>query len=98
MKLSVKGLCLSAMILWGGAVLFVGLANVVWPTYGVVFLQCLDSIYPGYTFNGELSSVLVVTGYALVDGAVGGLVFAVLYNLCAGCCKKPGGQSTEPGV
>lgn len=83
MKLSLKGFTITCGLLWGGAVLMVGLANVVWPTYGVAFLQLCSSIYPGYHANPTLGSVLVGTGYALVDGAIGGAIFAWIYNFFA---------------
>ena len=46
MKLSPKALALAAGILWGGCVFLVGLANLVWPTYGVALLEIPRSIYP----------------------------------------------------
>jgi len=83
MKLSLKAFTLTCGLIWGGSVLMVGLANLVWPSYGVAFLQLCSSIYPGYHANPTLGSVLVGTGYALVDGAIGGAIFAWVYNLCA---------------
>lgn len=83
MKLSLKAFTLTCGLIWGGAVLMVGLANLAWPTYGVAFLQLCSSIYPGYHANPTLGSVLVGTGYALVDGAIGGAIFAWVYNVLA---------------
>lgn len=83
MKLSLKAFTLTCGLIWGGAVLMVGLANLAWPTYGVAFLQLCSSIYPGYHANPTLGSVLVGTGYALVDGAVGGAIFTWVYNVLA---------------
>ena len=48
----------------------------------------LASIYPGYGAEPTFGAVLNVTLYALVDGAVGGLIFAGLYNLLAGKCQQ----------
>jgi hypothetical protein len=62
------------------------LANLLWPPYGGGFLQLLASIYPGYTAEPTFGSVLNVTLYALIDGALGGLVFAWLYNLLVVRC------------
>ena len=39
MKLSIRSLTITAAILWGGSVFVVGVANVIWPTYGVAFLH-----------------------------------------------------------
>jgi hypothetical protein len=84
MKLSISGLTITAAILWGGAVLLCGIANLIWPSYGVAFLQLAASIYPGYHATRSLGSVIVGTGYAILDGAVAGLVFGWLYNCFAG--------------
>ena len=85
MKLSVCGLTCAAAILWGGVVLLCAAANQIWPSYANVFLDCLASIYPGYHHDATTWSTVVVTLYALLDGAVGGFVFALLYNCCARC-------------
>jgi hypothetical protein len=67
--------------IWGLVVLLVGVANLLWPNYGVEFLKFIDSIYPGYHF-GEWGfwGVLVGTLYAIVDAWVVGAVFALIYN------------------
>jgi len=80
MKLSLRALMLTVALLWGGAVLFCGLLNLIWPAYGVAFLQMVASIYPGYHATRSLGRVVVGTLYALLDGAVCGLLFAWLYN------------------
>jgi len=84
MRTSNKSLAITIALLWGGAVLIVGLANLACPTYGTVFLQWTSSIYPGFHNSRTFVDVLVGTGYALVDGAVGGLLFGWLYNLFSG--------------
>jgi hypothetical protein len=84
MRLNVTALALTAGILWGAAILVVGLANLVWPTYGRAFLDLAASVYPGYHAGFGLGSVVVGTLYGLVDGAIGGAVFAWLYNSLAG--------------
>jgi hypothetical protein len=40
-------------------------------------------MYPGYEPGPGIGSVLTGTLYGLVDGAIGGAVFAWLYNLFA---------------
>lgn len=84
MTLNIKALALALAILWGGCLLLVGLANLASPTYGVAWLQLAAAIYPGYHGPAGLGSVLVVTLYGLVDGAIGGAIIAWLYNRMAG--------------
>ena len=47
MKLSIKGLALASGILWGVAMLGMGLANLIWGGYGQQFLQTMSSVYFG---------------------------------------------------
>jgi hypothetical protein len=84
MKLAIGALAITAAILWGGAVLFCGIMNLLWPSYGVAFLHLVSSIYPGYHATRSLGSVVVGTLYAILDGAVCGLLFGWLYNRFAG--------------
>lgn len=89
-KLAVKSFAFAAGVVWGAGVLVVGLVNLKFPGYGQAFLNLASSIYPGYDAVASLKSVLVGTGYGLVDGAIGGALLAWLYNGCvgSGCCKK----------
>ena len=80
MKLNVKALAAAAGLLWGAAALLVCLVNLVQPEYGIGFLTVLRSIYPGFDASGTVGDVVTGTLYALVDGAVFGLVFGWLYN------------------
>ncbi len=84
MSLSVKGLAWTAALLWGGCFFVTGIANLLHPSYGILWLQLGASIYPGYRGPGGFGAVLLVTAYALVDGAVAGALFAWLYNAFAG--------------
>ena len=93
MRLDVKALAITCAVLWGGAVLLVGLAATLQdaPTgayYGRTFLQVLASVYPGYEATPRLADTLVGTGYALVDGAICGALLAWIYNLVAGRARK----------
>lgn len=81
MKLSLRAFSVTAGMLWCIAVMLVGFAHHAWPGYGGAFLEVVASIYPGYKVTEEVTSVLIGSGYALVDGLVGGLVFAWIYNL-----------------
>jgi len=80
MKFSVKGLALASAILWGVAMLVMGLANLIWNSYGQQFLQTMASVYPGYHATRSVAEVIVGTLYGCVDGLIGGAVFAWLYN------------------
>ena len=83
MKLDVKALAIASGLLWGGCVFMVGVANLIWAGYGVHFLQWLSSFYPGYSAARNFGEVIIGTLYALVDGLLGGLIFAWLYNCFA---------------
>ncbi len=84
MKLSIKGLALTSGILWGASILLVGVGNLIWPSYGVAFLDLARSIYPGYGSMGGFGGVIVGTLYGVADGAIAGAIFAWLYNAVSG--------------
>jgi hypothetical protein len=78
--ISVRGLALTVGILWAAGVFLVGVGNLVWPSYGVAFLEIPRSIYPGYSSMAGFLGVIVGSLYALLDGVILGAVFAWLYN------------------
>jgi hypothetical protein len=81
MKLNVKGIAFAAALLWGILAMFLtGVANLIWPSYGQEFLRVMGSVYPGYHVTPSFGQVIVGTLYGLVDGAIGGAIFAWLYN------------------
>ena len=84
MKFNLRALTFSAAVLWGLALLLTGLANKLWPGYGAGFLEAVASVYPGYQASGTVADLMVGILYALVDGAVGGLIFGWLYNRLLG--------------
>lgn len=84
MKLNLKAFALTAGILWAAAMLLTGLANLIWSGYGVAALQMMASVYPGYHANGTIFDLIMGVLYALVDGAIAGLVFGWLYNTFVG--------------
>ncbi|GMR13138.1 MAG: bacteriophage holin [Gemmatimonadota bacterium] len=89
MKLSIKGLALASGIWWGGSILLVGLINLIWPSYGVAFLDFAQGIYPGYGGSAAgFGGLILGTVYGLVDGAVGGAIFAWLYNTFSGSASQ----------
>jgi hypothetical protein len=64
--------------------LVVGIANLVFPAYGVAFLELMASLYPGYHGPAGVGSVIIAALYGAVDGAVCGAILAWLYNRAAG--------------
>jgi len=84
MKISVKSLAIAGAILWGSAILIVGLINLFVPAYGLSFLQGLSSVYPGFHDSRTVGSVAIATVDGLIDGGVAGLLLAWLYNVFTG--------------
>lgn len=80
MKLDIKALAIAAGLIWGLFLLLVGVANLVAAPYGQAFLEMAASVYPGYTAEANFGQVILGTLYGLVDGAIGGAIFAWLYN------------------
>ena len=80
MTLNPRALAYAGAALWGGSALLVGLLNLSSPDYGREFLELLASVYPGYRADRSVEDVLVLTGYALVDGGVCGWLLGWLYN------------------
>jgi len=80
MKLSIKALAITAAIIWGGALLIVGSANIIFPGYGSNFLEVMGSIYPGYQPGTGFPSVIIGSLYGVVDAGIGAAIFAWLYN------------------
>ena len=80
MRLDVKALTVTVAILAGSALLLIGLGNLGIDGYGAAALDVAASIYPGYHGPGGIGSVVVVTLYATLDGAILGALLAWLYN------------------
>jgi len=81
MKLNLKALTIASAVFWAALVFIVGIANMISAEYGKSFLLMMASIYPGYAASGSFGDVIVGSLYALLDGAVLGLIFGWLYNL-----------------
>ena len=88
MRLSAKAVAIVSAILWGASILLVGLVNLAAPAYGANFLHGISSIYPGFHASRTVLDVLAGTGYGIVDGGVGGYLFAALYNLFVPLVEK----------
>jgi len=80
MKLNVKALALTSGILWGGAVWFATLW-LLFRGYDGSLIRQLDHFYLGYSFSVVGAFVGLVWGF--IDGAIGGALFAWLYNKIA---------------
>ena len=93
MRLSLRSLAFACGLLWGGAILFVGLVNLACPSYGMEFLKLASSVYPGFHNSHKLADVVVGTGYGLVDGAIAGLLLGWLYNLFTPLFWQPKAES-----
>ena len=83
MSLNPNAAALTGAALCGGSALAVGFLNLGFSDYGRDFLEVLASLYPGYSMERSVESVLVLIGYALLKGAVLGWVAAWLYNRAA---------------
>jgi hypothetical protein len=84
MRLSVKAITVSGGLLWGGAILLVGLVNLASPGYGVAFLQMMSSVYPWFHPTHTINSVVIGATCGFLDGAIGAFLFAWLYNTLMG--------------
>ena len=80
MRLSEKAMTLGSALLWGSAILSVGLIHLAIPSYGNALLESISSVYPGFHGARGFADALVGTGYALLDGGIAGLILAWLYN------------------
>ena len=89
MQLSVKSLALTCALIWGGGIAFTALARLAFPSYGSAFFAFLSSIYPGFHGAHSFADALTGIGYGLIDGGVGGAIFAWLYNLLASRPSMP---------
>jgi len=87
MRMSLKAITLSSAILWGGAMLFVGLIHMAVPSYGEDFLRIMSSVYPGADTAPRLGRVLLGALYGFVDGGTAGLLFGWLYSAFAGSTR-----------
>ena len=87
--LSAKSVAVASALLWGGGILILGLIHLAAPAYAADFLRLISSVYPGYHASRSLADALIGGAYGAVDGALGGLFFAWLYNLFARRARQP---------
>ena len=88
MKLSVKGLTIASAIAFALGMLVVEILNLISPGFAAESLKIVASVYPGYKASGTCFDVIVGILYALLDGAICGFVFALLYNAFVGKAPK----------
>ena len=93
MKLSIRAIGVTMGLLWAGCMLLVGVINMAAPAYGNDFLQMMSSVYPGYHASHTWLSVLVGTVYGFVEGVIGGMLFAWIYDWMIG--GRPAGGEVE---
>lgn len=84
MRLSMKASATAAGLLWGGALLFVGLIHLASPGYGNGFLQMMASVYPWFHGARSFADALIGAADGLADGAIAGFLLVWLYNAFAG--------------
>lgn len=90
MRLSVRGFALACALIWGiGVMLLVGLVHLARPEYGDALLKIAAAIYPGYTAEPNVGQLLLGVVYGVLDGAIGGAIFAWLYNLAVPAPSPP---------
>lgn len=89
MRLNTKAAAITGALMWGGIIFLVALGNVMFQGYGQALLSVAASIYPGYSVEADLGSVVVGTLYAMLDGLIGGWLVAWLYNHFAGPQAEP---------
>ena len=85
MKFNIKAFGLTCGLIWG-----LGLFALTW--WIIAFegatgdITLIGRVYRGYSISPVGS--LIGLGEAFIDGLIGGLIFALLYNLLAGKFKK----------
>ncbi len=75
-RLSVKGLAVGVGTSWAICMLFAGWASIFgWCTR---FVEVMSSVYIG--FKPTILGGIIGAAWGFVDGAIGGLIIAVVYN------------------
>lgn len=78
--LDIRAFALTSGFILGGTVFCVGILNMLYPPYGAEVLALFSSLYPVYDADGALLDWLLGAGIAMIDGVLGGAIFAWLYN------------------
>ena len=80
-KLDIKALSLSLGVLWACAILLISIVAILSQSYLHNIVNFFSSIYLGYDLS--LFGIVIGMFWAFVDAALGGLIFAWLYNKLA---------------
>ncbi len=96
--MNLRAIAGASAILWGACMLLVGLVNLASPSYGGDFLRMMSSIYPGFHDSRTIGEVLLGTVYGVVDGAVGGYLFGLLYRSISGGSGEPASQAAPSAI
>lgn len=78
--LNAKAFALTCGILWSFALTVLSILA-IGNGYGTLFLEMMASVYIGYSASVQGVAIGAIWGF--IDGAVGGLIFAWLYNKLA---------------
>ena len=84
-KLSVWGLGLGMGIVGAISMLFLGLVATWWG-WGILLVNSLSSLYIG--FHPSITGSIYGALWGFIDWLIGGVLIAVFYNWCSGCCGK----------
>jgi xanthine/uracil permease len=76
-KCDVKALGLSCGIVWGAAIFISGIASMLFD-WATKFVDVFSGIYIGY--NATFLGSVIGAAWGFVDGCIGGLLVAWLYN------------------
>ena len=90
LQLSLRATAIAAGLVWGGAILIVGLINLADPSFGMSFIQMTSSVYPWFHASRSIGNVIIGTVDRLIDGAIAGLIFALLYNAVTNIPRQAG--------
>jgi len=58
--------------------------------YGMSFIQMTSSVYPWFHASRSIGNVIIGTVDRLIDGAIAGLIFALLYNAVTNIPRQAG--------
>lgn len=84
-KISPLAFGLSLGVVWGGAVLIMGLLSHFF-AYGTAFVTAMGVMYIGY--EPSILGGLIGGLMGFIDAFVGGALIAWLYNVFSTCCGK----------